>query len=231
MLMVVSQPFFRQRQAVHGVTPTCSSHRERLTTAGPGFACVLSFDSIFTRHSLPRAWRALVYQEHGCRCSQHESIGLNCSLVSFTIAAAYAKSDRQFWCHRVLRPDFHHQRAGQAPWRPFRCPAWRRHALLRLPSRLLLYQRVSPASPCAHEDREDSHRHLLFPLTLSCDRLLVIRLPPRNSGYPAPIAGMCAEKDVQGVFLSWPRHPPVLSVRTTHKKPALMRFIRIMVSI
>jgi hypothetical protein len=25
----------------------------------------LSFDSIFTRHSLPRAWRALVYQEHG----------------------------------------------------------------------------------------------------------------------------------------------------------------------
>ena len=28
-------PFFRQRQAVHCVTPTCSSHLERLTTAAP----------------------------------------------------------------------------------------------------------------------------------------------------------------------------------------------------
>ena len=36
MLMVLSQPFFRQRQAVHGVTPTCSNHRERLTIAAPG---------------------------------------------------------------------------------------------------------------------------------------------------------------------------------------------------
>ena len=34
-LTVLSQPFFRQRQAVHCVTPTCSSHLERLTTAAP----------------------------------------------------------------------------------------------------------------------------------------------------------------------------------------------------
>jgi len=64
MLMVLSQPFFRQRQAVHGVTPTCSSHRDRLTTAGPEFGYVLRFDSTFTRHNLPRARRTRVYQKH-----------------------------------------------------------------------------------------------------------------------------------------------------------------------
>ena len=37
MLTVLSQPFFRQRQAVHAVTPTCSSHLDRLTTAPPLF--------------------------------------------------------------------------------------------------------------------------------------------------------------------------------------------------
>ena len=65
MLIVVSQPFFRQRQAVHGVTPTCSSHRDRLTTAGPGIGYVLPFDSIFTRHILPRARQTLVCHTHG----------------------------------------------------------------------------------------------------------------------------------------------------------------------
>lgn len=64
MLMVLSQPFFRQRQAVHGVTPTCSSHRERLTTAGPGFGYVLPFDSTFTRRNLPSAPQSLVYHKH-----------------------------------------------------------------------------------------------------------------------------------------------------------------------
>ena len=33
MLMVFSQPFFRQRQAVQAVTPICSSHLERLMMA------------------------------------------------------------------------------------------------------------------------------------------------------------------------------------------------------
>ncbi len=32
MLTVLSQPFFRQRQAVIGVTPTRSNHFERLIT-------------------------------------------------------------------------------------------------------------------------------------------------------------------------------------------------------
>src|ERR1035438_6434461 len=64
MLMVLSQPLFRQRQAVHVVTPTCSSHRERLTTAAPGIGYVLPFDSIFTWHNLPRFRRALVYHSH-----------------------------------------------------------------------------------------------------------------------------------------------------------------------
>src|SRR5207248_6378167 len=44
MLMVFSQPFLRQRQAVHGVMPTFSIHFERLMTAAPGFECVLSFN-------------------------------------------------------------------------------------------------------------------------------------------------------------------------------------------
>ncbi len=64
MLIVVSQPFFRQRHAVHGVTPTCSSHRERLMTAAPGIGYVLPFDSIFTRHILPGALRVVVCQTH-----------------------------------------------------------------------------------------------------------------------------------------------------------------------
>ncbi len=64
MLMVLSQPFFRHRQAVHVVTPTCSSHRDRLTTAGPGFRYVLPFDSTFTRHILPRARQTLVWHTH-----------------------------------------------------------------------------------------------------------------------------------------------------------------------
>jgi len=42
--MVFSQPFLRQRQAVHGVMPTFSIHFERLMTAVPGFECVLSFN-------------------------------------------------------------------------------------------------------------------------------------------------------------------------------------------
>jgi hypothetical protein len=33
MLIVLSHPFLRQRHAVQVVTPTCSNHRERLTTA------------------------------------------------------------------------------------------------------------------------------------------------------------------------------------------------------
>lgn len=65
MLTVLSQPFFRQRQAVHGVTPTCSSHRERLTTAAPGIEKVLPVDSTFTWPNVLHARRALVYQKHG----------------------------------------------------------------------------------------------------------------------------------------------------------------------
>lgn len=65
MLIVVSQPFFRQRQAVQDVTPTCSSHRERLTTAGLAMGCMLPFDSILTRQILPDARRTLVYHKHG----------------------------------------------------------------------------------------------------------------------------------------------------------------------
>jgi len=65
MLTVFSQPFLRHRRVVHVVTPTCSSHRERLTTAAPGIGCVSLFDSIFTRRNLPRARRALVYHKHG----------------------------------------------------------------------------------------------------------------------------------------------------------------------
>jgi hypothetical protein len=64
MLIVVSQPFFRQRQAVHVVTPTYSSQRERLTTAGPAMGCVMPFDSIFTRHILLRPRWMWVYQKH-----------------------------------------------------------------------------------------------------------------------------------------------------------------------
>ena len=62
--MVLSQPFLRQRQAVHVVTPTCSSHRERLTTAGLEARCVLPFDSILTRHILPGGERTQVYHKH-----------------------------------------------------------------------------------------------------------------------------------------------------------------------
>lgn len=65
MLIVVSQPFFRQRQALHGVTPTCSSHLERLTTAGPTMGFVLPFDSILTYQILPDAQRTQVYHKHG----------------------------------------------------------------------------------------------------------------------------------------------------------------------
>src|SRR5438128_5529205 len=64
MLTVLSQPLLRQRQAVPGVTPTCSSHRERLTTAAPGFGYGLPFDSTFTRHNLLRARRTWVYHKH-----------------------------------------------------------------------------------------------------------------------------------------------------------------------
>jgi hypothetical protein len=64
MLTVLSQPFFRQRQAVHVVTPTCSSHRERLTTAGPGLGYGLPFDSSFTGHKLPWGRRTWVYRKH-----------------------------------------------------------------------------------------------------------------------------------------------------------------------
>jgi hypothetical protein len=35
-LTVLSQPLFLQRHAVQGVTPTSTSHFERLTTAAPG---------------------------------------------------------------------------------------------------------------------------------------------------------------------------------------------------
>ena|ERR1017187_2437604 len=59
MLTVLSQPLLRQRHAVQVVTPTCSSHRERLTTAAPGSGYDLPFDSIFTRHNLLRIRRAL----------------------------------------------------------------------------------------------------------------------------------------------------------------------------
>src|SRR5438132_14148265 len=52
MLIVLSQPFLRHRQAVHGVTPTCSNHRERLITTAPCNAGVLLFDSNFTGHKL-----------------------------------------------------------------------------------------------------------------------------------------------------------------------------------
>ena len=64
MLMVLSQPLLRQRHAVQGVTPTCSSHRDRLTTAAPGIGYVLLFDSIFTGHNLPLFRYALVYHSH-----------------------------------------------------------------------------------------------------------------------------------------------------------------------
>ena len=64
MLMVLSQPLLRQRHAVQGVTPTCSSHRDRLTTAAPGIGYVLPFDSIFTWHNLPRFRPVLVYHSH-----------------------------------------------------------------------------------------------------------------------------------------------------------------------
>ena len=65
MLMVLSQPLLRQRHAVHVVTPTCSSHRARLTTAAPGIGYVLPFDSIFTSHILPCARWALACHTHG----------------------------------------------------------------------------------------------------------------------------------------------------------------------
>lgn len=73
MLTVLSQPFFRQRQAVHGVTPTCSNHRARLTTAGPAFGNGLPFDSIFTHQILPDARWELVYQKHGLRAEESKA--------------------------------------------------------------------------------------------------------------------------------------------------------------
>ena len=56
--MVLSQPFLRRRQEVHVVTPTCSSHRERLTTAELAMGCVLPFNSIFTAASCQKPEQA-----------------------------------------------------------------------------------------------------------------------------------------------------------------------------
>jgi hypothetical protein len=64
MLTVLSQPLLRQRHAVHVVTPTYSSHRDRLTTAAPGIGYNLPFESIFTRHILPRARQTLARHTH-----------------------------------------------------------------------------------------------------------------------------------------------------------------------
>lgn len=64
MLTVLSQPLLRQRQAVQVVTPTCLSHRDKLTTAAPEIGYVLPFDSTFTWHNLPCFRRALVYHRH-----------------------------------------------------------------------------------------------------------------------------------------------------------------------
>ncbi len=86
MLIVLSQPFFRQRHAVHGVTPTCSSHRDKLTTAAPGVGCVLPFDSILTRHRLPCDLETVVYHKHGLSARlknrQVESVHALCPVAS-----------------------------------------------------------------------------------------------------------------------------------------------------
>lgn len=51
--------------AVELVTPTCSNHRERLTTAAPGKERGIPFVSTFTRHNLPCTRQTAVYHQHG----------------------------------------------------------------------------------------------------------------------------------------------------------------------
>jgi len=48
MLMVLSQPFFRQRHAVHEVTPICSNHFDRLMTVVVG--CVEFKEDVFIEY-------------------------------------------------------------------------------------------------------------------------------------------------------------------------------------
>ena len=64
ILRVLSQPFLRHRHAVHVETPTCSNHRDKLTTAALATGCDLPFDSILTRAIVPLTGRTLVYHKH-----------------------------------------------------------------------------------------------------------------------------------------------------------------------
>ena len=94
MLMVLSQPLLRQRHAVHVVTPTCSSHRDRLTTAAQGIGYVLPFDSIFTRHILPRIRWALAFHTHGIS-------GAGDSIAKMESVLSMCQTASEMWSNRL----------------------------------------------------------------------------------------------------------------------------------